>query len=70
MVKEDMLKPGRGILLRPWHLSWHQSAGFRGFVDPVRALEVVVFPNRLKCLDDQGHISLFGSTYYFQRAWI
>lgn len=50
VTKEDMLKPGRGILLRPWHLSWYQSAGFRGFVDPVRALQIVAFTNLIAVL--------------------
>ena len=50
VTKEDMLKPGRGILLRPWHLSWYQSACFRGFVDPVRALQIVAFTNLIAVL--------------------
>ena len=33
----DLANAGSGILLRPWMMTFHHDAGFKGICDPVRA---------------------------------
>lgn len=33
-VKGDLLAPNRGVVLRPWMLTWKPDAGFKGYAEP------------------------------------
>ena len=43
----DMAKREHGVFLRPWHLSFHQDAGFRGYADPALGLKLNIIQSDL-----------------------